>query len=132
MHIMHAQTRRQREVLDFITRYIDSHGYRPSYQVVARHMGVNSRAGIARIVHDLESQALLSICRGYGALYVAIGYSSGPTESWGAALIDWIDTPSANDGALDSAPFPLPALMLIGYYPSRVSAFRVTCHALAD
>ena len=57
---MLAPTRRQREILDFITQYIESHGARPSYQLIARHMGVSSKGGIARIVTDLEAQGFLA------------------------------------------------------------------------
>jgi SOS-response transcriptional repressor LexA len=72
---MFPQTRRQREVLDFIVRYIDSHGYRPSYQVIARHLGLASRAGIARIVSDLEAQGFLKRQRTSGHFAITITHN---------------------------------------------------------
>jgi SOS-response transcriptional repressor LexA len=51
-----TRTRRQREVLDFIIRYIDNHGYEPSYQLIARELGVSSKAGIAKHIKALEEQ----------------------------------------------------------------------------
>src|SRR5690348_5100613 len=56
---MPTRTRRQREVLDFIIRYIDGHGYEPSYQLIARELGVSSKAGIAKHIKALEDQGLL-------------------------------------------------------------------------
>ena len=57
---MQTRTRRQKEVLDFITRYIDSHGYEPSYQIIARHIGVSSKAGIAKHIRALEAQGCIA------------------------------------------------------------------------
>src|SRR5436189_481358 len=91
---MHAQTRRQGEVLDFIVRYIESHGYRPSYQVIARHMGVRSRAGIARIVNDLETQGLLTRRRENGHFYIDLGKRTGATDTAEGMQIEWLDVPN--------------------------------------
>jgi repressor LexA len=57
---MQPRTRRQKEVLDFIKRYIEKHGYEPSYQQIARHLGVSSKAGIARHIESLENQGFLN------------------------------------------------------------------------
>jgi repressor LexA len=133
MAIMHAQTRRQREVLDFITRYIDSHGYRPSYQVVARHMGVSSRAGIARIVHELESQGLLTRRRENGHFYIDVGKGgSRQANSIGEGVIEWLDIPMSSEQEPNPDPFVLPDFMLAGYEPSRMRAFRVTDNAMSN
>jgi len=127
--IMHAQTRRQREVLDFITRYIDSHGYRPSYQVVARHMGVSSRAGIARIVHDLESQGLLTRRRENGHFYIDVGKSVGQANTSEGMFIEWLDVPDSGE-PFDRTPFSLPQFMLGAYDPAVVRAFRVSDNSM--
>jgi repressor LexA len=121
---MHAQTRRQREVLDFITRYIDSHGYRPSYQVIARHMGVSSRAGIARIVHDLEDQGLLTRRRENGHFYLDVGDSSG---SNGGITLEWLEVPVEGPSRepWSKSPFTVPAFLLGAHSPEKVRAFLV-------
>lgn len=128
---MHAQTRRQREVLDFIARYIDSHGYRPSYQLIARHMGVSSRAGIARIVHDLEAQGLLTRRREDGHFYIDLGRSASIAA--GGLLIEWLDVPARGEfrEPWQNQPFSLPDFMLGGYEPGSIRAFRVTDDGLA-
>ncbi|MEP6787395.1 MAG: S24 family peptidase [Acidobacteriota bacterium] len=130
---MHAQTRRQGEVLDFIVRYIESHGYRPSYQVIARHMGVRSRAGIARIVSDLETQGLLTRRRENGHFYIDLGKRSGTANSAESTQIEWLDVPKndEHDGDRGDSPFSLPAFMLGSYEPATLCAFRVTDDAMA-
>ena len=131
---MHAQTRRQGEVLDFIVRYIESHGYRPSYQVIARHMGVRSRAGIARIVQDLETQGLLTRRRENGHFYIDLGKRTGPADTAVGTQIEWLDVPGDGEDhkAWQDIPFALPAFMLGSYEPESLRAFRVTDDAMAD
>ncbi len=131
IHSMHAQTRRQREVLDFIARYIESHGYQPSYQVIARHMGVSSRAGIARIVNDLETQGHLTRRRENGHFYIDIGKRSTRSETTGGILIDWLDVPVDQEESEEwhGRPFAIADFMLGGRDPASIRAFRVPDNA---
>jgi len=130
---MHAQTRRQGEVLDFIVRYIESHGYRPSYQVIARHMGVRSRAGIARIVSDLETQGLLTRRRENGHFYIDLGRRNGAGNTASSTQIEWLEVPydTENKGDRHDIPFSLPGFMLGSYEPELIRAFRVTDDSMA-
>ena len=124
---MHTQTRRQREVLDFIIRYTESHGYRPSYQLIARHLGLNSRSGIARIVHDLEMQGVLTRRHEDGHFHIDIGVGSAIVE------IQWLDIPDDDIAREDweTLPLSLPEFLLGGYEASSIRAFRVTDDAMA-
>jgi len=126
---MHPQTRRQREVLDFIRRYLESHGYRPSYQVIARHMGVTSRAGIARIVGDLESQGFLERKRSDGHFAITLTeHSSSPSDS---RIVRWLETPGGgNQNGYDE--FQLPEFVLGGNNAAQIRAFTVPDDALSD
>ena len=130
---MHAQTRRQGEVLDFIVRYIESHGYRPSYQVIARHLGVRPRAGIARIVSDLETQGLLTRRRENGHFYIDLGRRNGAGDTAIGAQIDWLEVPddTENEDDRHDTPFSLPSFILGTYEPESIRAFRVTDDAMA-
>lgn len=130
---MHAQTRRQREVLDLIVRHIDSHGYRPSYAVIARKLGLSSRAGIARIVGDLESQGLLTRRRENGHFYIDTGARAGNQEVGGHVTIEWLDVPGNGDyrEPWQDRPIVLPEFMLGFQTPERIRAFRVTDDAMS-
>lgn len=56
---MQPRTRRQKEVLDYITQFVERNGYEPSYQQIARQLGVRSKGGIQRHISALESQGLI-------------------------------------------------------------------------
>ena len=56
---MLPRTQRQKEILDYITRFQERHGYIPSYAQIARQFGVKSRATIAKNIAALERRGLL-------------------------------------------------------------------------
>src|SRR5258705_14004276 len=56
---MLPRTQRQKEILDYITDFLERHGYEPSYAQIARHFGVKSRATIAKHIAALERRGLL-------------------------------------------------------------------------
>ena len=57
---MLPRTQRQKEILDYITRFLERHGYVPSYTQIARQFGVKSRATIAKHIAALERRGLLT------------------------------------------------------------------------
>ena len=124
---MPAQTKRQREVLELITRYFETNGYRPSYQQIAKHLGLKSRAGIARIVQELESHGLLERHRENGHFSIEMkGTGDGVS-------INWLDVPRVHSFAEINreAPIVLPEFMIGTYNSSEISAFRVPDSAMA-
>ena len=48
-------------VYEFIKAYIRMHGVSPSYTVIAKGIGMKSKANIYRIVHKLEEDGLLAV-----------------------------------------------------------------------
>jgi len=56
-------TRRQREVMDYIADFLREHGYSPSFQEIARGMGLSSVATVHKHVLTLERKGFLR--RGY-------------------------------------------------------------------
>ncbi len=54
-----AITRRQREVYDFLQRFVDEHGYSPSYQEIGDGLGLSSLATVHKHVTNLEEKGLL-------------------------------------------------------------------------
>lgn len=125
---MKTRTRRQKEVLDFITRYIENHGYDPSYQVIARHLGVNSKAGIAKHVAALEEQGFLERRRADGSFKL---YVRGPSSGQPACEIDWITTDGEPE-EWEEKPLTLPRCFLGNVEPSDVFAFRMQDDAMTD
>lgn len=54
-----ALTRRQREVYDFISRFVDTNGYSPSFEEIADGVKLNSLATVHKHIGNLESKGLL-------------------------------------------------------------------------
>ena len=52
----YGMTRRQRDLLTFITQYFFEHGYAPSFQEMADNVGLRSKSGIHRLVHALHER----------------------------------------------------------------------------
>jgi len=57
---MLPRTQRQKDILDYITRFLERHGYVPSYAQIARQFGVKSRATIAKHIAALERRGLIT------------------------------------------------------------------------
>lgn len=56
-----AITKRQKEILDFITYYLKDNDYAPSYMEIADHLGVSSPATIHQHVKALEEKGYLKV-----------------------------------------------------------------------
>src|SRR5579875_2770982 len=54
-----ALTRRQKEVMDFLSTFITKHGYSPSYEEIASGLGLASLATVHKHVQALESKQYL-------------------------------------------------------------------------
>ena len=54
-----AVTRRQKEILDFLESFVSRNGYSPSFEEIARGMGLKSLATVHKHVTNLEKKGLL-------------------------------------------------------------------------
>jgi repressor LexA len=54
-----ALTRRQKQVYDFITGFVDKHGYSPSYEEIGEGLGLSSLATVHKHISNLEEKQLL-------------------------------------------------------------------------
>jgi repressor LexA len=52
-------TKRQREILDFITEFANEHGYAPSLREIGEHLGLNSPSTIHAHVENLKKKGFL-------------------------------------------------------------------------
>jgi len=122
---MQPQTRRQKEVLEFITRYVEDHGYKPSYQLIAQHLGVSSKAGIARHIEALENQGLLTRRRERGTFNLDLRSSSAAEDA--VCRIEWLEVPQQQNSFVEEwerEPLFIPKFLL-GFQPAeRLCAFR--------
>jgi repressor LexA len=54
-----AITRRQKEVLDFLTQFVQQNGYSPSYEEIARGLELSSLATVHKHITNLQAKGLL-------------------------------------------------------------------------
>ncbi|MCE2542092.1 MAG: transcriptional repressor LexA [Acidobacteria bacterium] len=56
---MQPLTRRQREILDFLTEFIEQHGYAPSLEEIGRRFGLSSLATVHKHLTNLEDKGFI-------------------------------------------------------------------------
>jgi len=129
---MQPRTKRQKEVLDFIIYYIEKHGYEPSYQLIAKQLGVHSKGGIAKHIEALENQGLLSRRRQSGSFNLDIPNKHSADKS--VSLINWLEGPSetAFRESWEETSLFIPNFLLGYLDPEKVCAFRVPDDSMLD
>lgn len=128
---MQTRTKRQKQVYDYIKQYIEKHGYEPSYQQIAWHLGVRSKAGVAKHIAALESQGLLSRRKENGSFNLEL--SNNQVLSDAVCEIEWLDTDIAAEDVepWQTVPLILPRFMLGYFLPENLCAFIVKNDALS-
>lgn len=123
---MQTRTKRQKEILDYIKRYIDSHGCEPSYAVIARAIGVSSKAGIAKHIQALENQGHLTKRRENGSFSLEI-HGQQKIEAEDIYVLEWLDVPDEGEFKEDweKGPITVPTFLLGIYTPDKVYAYKV-------
>ncbi len=129
---MQPRTKRQKEIFEFITGFIETRGYTPSYQQIAKHFNLASKAAVAKHIESLEKQGLISRRRENGSFSLEIQPKEAATDL--VCEIAWLDVPretlSINDYFDDSV--LVPAFMLGFYKPEKLNAFLVQNDAMLD
>jgi repressor LexA len=54
-----AVTRRQKEVLDFLSSFVEKNGYSPSFEEIARGLQLSSLATVHKHINNLQNKGLL-------------------------------------------------------------------------
>jgi repressor LexA len=54
-----ALTRRQKQVYDFLARFVEEHGYSPSFEEIGEGLGLSSLATVHKHICNLEQKGLL-------------------------------------------------------------------------
>jgi repressor LexA len=130
---MLPRTQRQKEILDYITRFIERHGYEPSYAQIARHFGVSSKATIAKHIAALERRGLISRRDTDGAFNLAVKVEEAPTDAiCEVPLLGRIAAGAPLDAVVDGEPISIPRFLLGRVRPERVYALRVAGDSMID
>ncbi len=122
---MQPRTKRQKDVLDYITRFIEKHGYEPSYQQIARYIGISSKGGVAKHIEALENQGLITRKRENGGFKLELATRNSIEEM--VCEIEWLDVPGNELKTEDTKNPPLfvPTFLLGNQMPENLKAFRI-------
>lgn len=122
---MQPRTKRQREVFEYVTTFIEERGYEPSYQQIARHFHIASKSAIAKHIAALERQGLILRVREGGSFGLQIRPKNSVTEA--VCEIQWLDVPQ--DGNFrdewEQNSIFIPRFLISFYQPEKICAFRV-------
>lgn len=130
---MLPRTQRQKEILDYITRFIERHGYEPSYAQIARYFGVSSKATIAKHIAALERRGLLSRSREDGAFNLSVKVEDAPSDAvCEVPLLGQIAAGAPLDTVAVAEQITVPRFLLGRVRPERVYALRVAGDSMID
>jgi len=129
---MLPRTQRQKEILDYITRFLAKHGHEPSYAQIARHFGVSSKATIAKHIGALEKRGLLK--RDHGTVFT-IGLTVDDSSASNVCEVKLVGQIAAGvpiDAIENIETICVPRFMLARVRPERIYALRVKGDSMID
>jgi repressor LexA len=130
---MLPRTQRQKEVLDYITRFLAKHGYEPSYAQIARHFGVSSKATIAKHISALEKRGLIKREHEPGRFTLAVRLDEASADAaCEVRLVGRIAAGAPIDAIQDIETICVPRFLLGRVRPERIYALRVKGDSMID
>jgi repressor LexA len=128
---MLPRTQRQKDILDYITRFSERNRYEPSYAQIARHFGVKSRATIAKHIAALERRGLLTRTHEDGSFALSVKVDD-PDALCQVKLLGRIAAGTPLDVVESNETLPVPRFLLGRVKPERVYALRVKGDSMID
>jgi repressor LexA len=129
---MLPRTQRQKEVLDYITRFLAKHGHQPSYAQIARHFGVSSKATIAKHVAALEKRGLITRYHQPGKFGIEVKFEESVEAMCEVPLVGRIAAGVPIDAVEDLETICVPRFLLGRVRPERIYALRVKGDSMID
>src|SRR2546430_15170305 len=130
---MLPRTQRQKEVLDYITRFHAKHGHEPSYAQIARYFGVSAKATIAKHISALERRGLIKREHEPGRFTLAVRFEEAPADAvCEVPLVGRIAAGSPIDAIEDIEMICVPRFLLGRVRPERIYALRVKGDSMID
>lgn len=129
---MQPRTKRQREVFEYVTAFIEERGYEPSYQQIARHFRIASKSAIAKHIAALERQGLIQRVHEGGSFGLQIRPKNSVAEA--VCEIDWLDVPPDENFRDDweQTSLFIPRFLIGVFQPEKIGAFRVRNDAMIE
>lgn len=123
---MQPRTQRQKQVLEFIVGFIERHGYEPSYSQIARHLGISSKATVAKHVAALEKRGLIERQRSDEGFGLSVNFDEAHSEEiCSIPLRGRIAAGEPTDAIIEDEILTLPRFMLGRIRAEKIYALRV-------
>jgi repressor LexA len=129
---MQPRTKRQREILDYVTNFIEEHGYKPSYQQIARRFRIASKSAVANHIAALERQGLLLRHHENGTFNLQLRPKSLIDDA--VYEIPWLDVPPEGtyEEEWERTPLYISRCLLGFLQPEKIRAFRVRSDSMLE
>lgn len=127
---MQPRTKRQREILDYITKFISERGYEPSYLQIAKHLGVRSKGGIAKHIKALEEKGLISRTKINGSFHLEINPQNSVSDL--ICEIEWLENPQQNKNDFVNENLYIPKFLLKDVLSVNIRAMTVNDGAMSN
>jgi repressor LexA len=129
---MQPRTKRQKEILEYISAFIETRGYKPSYQQIAKHFRLASKAAVAKHITALEKQGLISRRRENGSFSLELFPKEAVSDL--VCAIEWLELPETLRFLDDFSDETLlvPTFLLGFNKPEKLCAFRVRNDSMLD
>src|SRR5207237_6013110 len=130
---MLPRTQRQKEVLDYITRFLAKHGHEPSYAQLQRYIGCSSNATIAKHISALEKRGLIKREHEPRRFTLPVRVEESPPDAvCEVALLGRIAAGAPIDAVEDIEMICVPRFLLGRVRPERIYALRVKGDSMID
>jgi repressor LexA len=130
---MLPRTKRQKEILDYIIRFLERHGHEPTYAQIARHFNIKSRATIGKHVAALERRGLLDRRRADGSFALAVRVEEISSDALcEVPLLGRIAAGVPLEVIHDAETISVPRFLLGRVRPDRIYAVRVKGDSMID
>jgi repressor LexA len=132
--MMQPRTQRQKEIYDYVRRFIERHGYEPSYAQIARHFQISSKATIAKHIEALEKRGLLSREHANGSFALKVQIEDVAADATcDVPLLGRVAAGQPLEAYTDAAQtVTVPRFLLGRVRPEQVYALKVTGDSMID
>ena len=130
--MVQPRTKRQKEVLDYIVRFVERNGYGPSYQRIAHQLGVSSKGGVQRHIIALENQGLIARKRENGSFRIELCMKDAGLDS--ICVVEMIEpsVPGNGNGSYNRSMTALPKNFIGSLMADEVIVFKTDDDSMAE
>ena len=125
---MRPRTRRQREIFDYISDFLEKNGHEPSYAQIAKFFGRRSKSTVAKHIEALEEQGLLRREKVNGHFRIDLGPSKSDEDA--VCKVEWLRLPEGSSNRIMENDVFIPKFMIGITPPHTLRALIVPSNAM--